>query len=40
MGGQKWFESGLNEINLPIKLTDWLIVEIGLLLIGLQKFGS
>ncbi len=32
---QKWFQSGLNGIYFPRQLTDWLLVEVALLLIGL-----
>jgi hypothetical protein len=34
MGGKKGHESGLNDIYLPVQLTDWLLVEVVLLLIG------
>jgi hypothetical protein len=34
MGGKKWYESGLNDIYLPIQLPDWLLFEVVLLLIG------
>jgi hypothetical protein len=32
-------KSGLNFIYLTVKLTDWLLVEVALLLIGLTKTG-
>jgi hypothetical protein len=37
MGGQKWFQTGLDEIYLPMQLIDWLLVEVALLLIGLTQ---
>jgi hypothetical protein len=30
---------GLDEIYLPVQLTDWLLVEVALLLIGLTKIS-
>jgi hypothetical protein len=37
LDGQKWFLSGLNGIYLSMQLTDWLLVEVTLLLIGLTQ---
>jgi hypothetical protein len=34
ISGKKWYESGLNDIYLPIQITDWLLFEVVLLLIG------
>jgi hypothetical protein len=33
--GKKWFSTGLDGIYLPIQLTDWTLVDVALLLIGL-----
>jgi hypothetical protein len=39
MGGQNWFESGLIGIYLLMHLTDWLLIEVALLLIGLIRIS-
>jgi hypothetical protein len=36
MGVQKWLLRGLNGIYLPMQLTDWLLVQLALLIIGLN----
>jgi hypothetical protein len=37
LGGKKYFKLVLNGIYLPMRLPDWLLVEVALLLIGLTK---
>ncbi len=37
IGGQKWFLSSLNGIYLPMQVTDWLLVQMLLLLISQTK---
>jgi hypothetical protein len=39
MGGQNWLESGLNGIYLLMQLTDWLLIAVALLLIGLTQIS-
>jgi hypothetical protein len=40
MGGHKWFKSGLKGLYLPMQLTDWLLLEVALLLLGLTQISS
>jgi hypothetical protein len=40
MGGHKWFKSGLKGIYLPMQLTDWLLLKVALLLLGLTQISS
>jgi hypothetical protein len=39
VGGKRQFETGLNGMCLPIELTDWLLVDVAFLLIGLTKIS-
>ncbi len=37
--GKKWFYTGLDGIYLAMQLTDWLLVEVALPLIGLTQIS-
>jgi hypothetical protein len=39
MGDQKCFQNGLNGRYLPMQLTDWLLVELALLPIGVTQIS-